>query len=193
MLPLINEFSAHAGRVLDELLIEKSKVALLTDAAIDNKYGAVIELHQEMRGAKDDMFRTLINLSQYSVTRDPAYLEKMKSYGMFSVLVATENRKSLSTTALAQLHKALTEELRLTNENYVQMMPDVREYQESHRELLKIVESKEDAISEARLTFVVWSRAYQKMASGKTDPAEWFDITDTGDLLIGAAKKAAGI
>ena len=193
LLPLINEVSAHAGRVLDELLIEKNKVALLTDAAIDKKYGAVIELHQEMRATKDDMFRTLINLSQYSVTRDTAYLEKMKSYGMFSVMAATENKKSLSTKQLAQLHKAVTEELRLVNENYAQMMPDVREYQESHRELLKMVASKEDAISEARLTFVVWSRAYQKMAGGKEDPAEWFDISDTGELLFGAAKKAAGM
>jgi len=39
----------------------------------------------------------------------------------------------------------------------------------------------------------VWSRAYQKMASGKTDPAEWFDISDTGELLFGVAKRAAGI
>ncbi|UCB54679.1 MAG: hypothetical protein JSW45_12200 [Thiotrichales bacterium] len=193
LLPLINEFSAHAGRVLDQLLIEKNKVALLTDAAIDKKYGAVKELHHEMRTAKDDMFRTLINLSQYSVTRDPAYLEKMKSYGMFSVMAATENRKSLSTSELAQLHKAITEELRLVNENYEQMKPDVEEYLQSHRELRKIVESKEDAISEARLTFVVWSRAYQKMASGKEDPAEWFDVSDSGKLLFGVAKKAAGI
>jgi hypothetical protein len=193
LLPLINEFSAHAGRVLDELLIEKNKVAFLTDAAIDKKYGAVLELHQEMRAAKDDMFKTLVNLSQYSVTRDPVYLNKMKSYGMFSVLVATENKKSLSTSELAQLHKAVTEELRLVNENYAQMIPDVSEYQQSHRELIKLVESKEDAISEARLTFVLWSRAYQKMASGKEDPAEWFDISDSGALLFGAAKKAAGI
>ena len=193
LLPLINEFSAHAGRVLDELLIEKNKVALLTDAAIDKKYGAVLELHQEMRAAKDDMFRTLISLSQYSVTRDPAYFKKMKSYGMFSVLVATENKKSLNTRELAQLHQAITAELATVNENYAQLMPDVREYQASHKELLKIVESKEGAISEARLTFVVWSRAYQKMASGKTDPAEWFDISESGQLLFGIAKKAAGL
>ena len=82
---MINEFSAHAGRVLDELLLEKNKVALLTDAAIDNKYGAVIELHREMRATKDDMFRTLINLSQYSVTRDAAYLDKMKSFDAWSM------------------------------------------------------------------------------------------------------------
>lgn len=193
LMPLINEFSAHAGRVLNELDKEKQQVALLIDAAIDKKYASARELHKEMRLAKDDMFRTLINLNQYSVTREPVYLDKMKSYGMFSVLAATENKKSLSTKELSQLHQAVTAELGVVNENYKQLMPDVREYQQSHKELLELIESKEDAIREARLTFLVWSRAYQKMASGKTEPAEWFDVSDTGELLFGAAKKAAGI
>ena len=193
LMPLINEFSAHAGRVLNELDIEKQKAALLIDAAIDRKYASTIELHEEMRAAKDDMYRTLVNLSRYSVTRDPAYFKKMKSYGMFSVIEATENKTSLNTKQLAQLHQAITAEMRVANENYNQLMPDVMEYKSSLRELVKIIESKEDGIREARLTFLVWTRAYQKMASGKTDPAEWFDISDTGKLLFSAAKKAAGI
>ena len=142
---------------------------------------------------KDDMYRTLIALSQYSLTRDPAHLQKMKSYGFVSVVVATENKKSLSIREISALHQALTAELNTINENYNQLMPDIDEYHNSHLELRDLVELKEDAIREARLTFVVWSRAYQKMASGKTDPAEWFDISDTGKLLFGAAKKAAGI
>ena len=193
LMPLINEFSAHAGRVLNELDKEKQKAALLVDAAIDKKYANAIALYDEMRAAKDDMFLTLVNLSRYSVTRDPVYLDKMKSYGMFSVLAATENKKSLNTSELAQLHQAITAELSLVNENYKQLMPDVQEYQHHHKELLELIESKEDAIREARLTFLVWARAYQRMASGKEDPAEWFDISDTGKLLFGAAKKAAGI
>lgn len=192
LLPLINEFSAHAGRVLDELDREKQKVSLLIDEAVDRKYASVIELHKEMRKVKDDMFRTLINLSRYSVTRDPFYLDKMKSYGMFSVLKAAGNKKSLSNAVLEQLHKDVTTEMRLVNENYEQLLPDIREYQKYHKELLVLTESKEDAIREARLIFLIWARAYHKMASGKTDPAEWFDIMDTGKLLIGAAK-ASGI
>ena len=37
LLPAINEFSAHALIVLDELELEKRKVALLLEGAIDNK------------------------------------------------------------------------------------------------------------------------------------------------------------
>lgn len=193
LLPLINEFSAHAGRVLDELANENQKLVLLIDSAIDKKYASALELKNELRMVKDDMYRTLINLSQYSLTKDTAYFEKMKSYGMFSVQAATKNKKSLNSKEMAQLHKDITAELRVLNENYSQLLPDIREYQQSHKELLELIEFKEDAIGEARLTFVVWSRAYQKMASGKTDPAEWFDISDSGALIFGVAKKAAGI
>lgn len=193
LMPLINEFSAHAGRVLNELDKEKQKVSLTIDAAIDKKYASAIELHEEIREVKDDMFRTLVNLSRYSITKDPAYLEKMKSYGMFSVLAVIKNKKSLSTAEIEQLHKAITAELHIVNENYSQLLPDIKEYQQNHKELLQLTESKEDAIREARLTFIIWARAYQKMASGKTGPAEWFDISDTGMLLFGAAKRASGI
>ena len=81
----------------------------------------------------------------------------------------------------------------MVNENYKQLKPDYDEYFLSHSELSKLVESKETGIKEARLTFIIWSRAYQKMALGKTNPAEWFDISETGGLLMGAAGRAAGL
>jgi uncharacterized membrane protein YkgB len=193
LLPVINEFSAHSGRVLDALRVEKQKVAGLIDKAIDKKYKSTIKFHRELRLVKDDIYETLYNLSQYSVTNDKQYLEKMKSYGMYPVLAALKNKKSLSVKEQEKLHREITARLRTVNENYQQLLPDVLEYDESVKELNKILETKEDAIREAHLTFVVWTRAYQKMASGKTDPAEWFDISDSGALLFGAAKKAAGL
>jgi flagellar biosynthesis chaperone FliJ len=193
LMPLVNEFTAHAGRVLDELGNEKRQLVFLLEQAIDKKYGAAIDLHREIRLVKDDMYRSLVNLSQYSVTRDPKYFEKMKSYGSFSVTVATENKKSLTSDQIAQLHQAITSELSLVSENYRQLLPDVEDYYDHRRELARVVEFKDDAIREARQTFVVWSRAYQKMASGKVDPAEWFDLSETGKLLFGAARKAVEI
>lgn len=193
LLPVINEFSAHSGRVLDELRLEKRKVASVIDQAIDKKYKSTIKFHRELRLVKDDIYETLYNLSQYGVTGDKQYLEKMKSYGMYPVMAALKNKKSLSVKEQEKLHREITARLRTVNENYQQLMPDVQEYDDSVKELNRILETKEDAIREAHLTFVVWTRAYQKMASGKTDPAEWFDISDSGALLFGAAKRAAGL
>jgi len=81
----------------------------------------------------------------------------------------------------------------MVNENYHQLKPDYDDYFRSHNELKKIIDTKDEGIKEARLTFIIWSRAYQKMAMGKTDPAEWFDISESGTLLMGAAGRAAGL
>jgi len=167
LMPLINEFSAHAGRVLNELDREKQKVSLLIDSAIDKKYASAIELYDEIRKTKDDMFRTLVALSRYSIARDPIYLEEMRSYGMISVLTATKSKSSLSNAEIAKLHKAVTEELKYVNINYSQLLPDITEYKQHHKELLQLVESKEDAIREARLIFIVWARANIKWQTAK--------------------------
>lgn len=67
------------------------------------------------------------------------------------------------------------------------------EYFNSHNELKNMVKAKDEGIKEARLTFIVWSRAYQKMALGKSNPAEWFDVSESGNLLMGTAGRAVGI
>ena len=193
LLPLINEFSAHAGRVLDELQLEKSRVAVLIDSAIDKKYSSAVRFHNELRQVKDDMYDTLYYLSQYGVTGDDNHLKNMLSYGMYDVQVALKNKKSLSAKEQEKLHRDITVRLHTVNENFEQLSPDVHEYYESVRELTQALEGTDDGIREARLTFILWTRAYQSMASGKTDPAEWFAISDTGALLFGAAKRAAGI
>ena len=72
-------------------------------------------------------------------------------------------------------------------------MLDSRLKPHSHNELKKIVKAKDQGIKEARLTFIIWSRAYQKMAAGKIDPAEWFDVSESGTVLMGVAGRAVGI
>ena len=56
-----------------------------------------------------------------------------------------------------------------------------------------MIVTNEAGIKEARLTFIVWSRAYQKMALGKTNQEELFDISESGGLLMGATGRAAGL
>jgi hypothetical protein len=60
------------------------------------------------------------------------------------------------------------------------------------------IQAEWDAMRQAydldlRKTWLVifqWTRAHQRMASGVVDPAEWFDIEDTPELLFELAKRA---
>lgn len=193
LLPAINEFSAHALVVLDELELEKRKVALLLEGAIDNKYGAAIAVEREMRLLKNNYYNSIIALSNYHQTRDVKYIDELRSIGVLPVVDAIRGKKSLTSKDMLSLHKTISGRMAMINENYTHLKPDYDEYFLSHSELRVMLEKKEEGIKEARLTFIVWSRAYQKMALGKTNPAEWFDISESGNLLMGAAGRAAGL
>ena len=40
---------------------------------------------------------------------------------------------------------------------------------------------------------VLWSRGHNRMASGVSNPAEWFDVKDTPKVLVGIGKRALRI
>ncbi len=193
LLPAINEFSAHALTVLDELEIEKRKAVQYLDSAIDRKYGRAIKFENELRLLRNSYYDSIMALSDYADTRDAKYLDELRAAGVLPVVEAIKGKKSLTGKEMLSLHKVITERMDMVNKNYNQLKPDYDEYFRSHNELKKIVEAKDVGIKEARLTFIVWSRAYQKMALGKTDPAEWFDVSESGGLLMGAAGRAAGL
>jgi len=66
---------------------------------------------------------------------------------------------------------------------------DWNNYRETHRELDRLHEKAIEQNRRARLITLVWLRAHQKMASGVTSPAEWFDIkTLPGQLIKMGAK-----
>ena len=193
LLPAINEFTEHALVVLDELELEKRKAASYIDEAIDKKYGNAIEFEHELRLVRNNYYNSILALSRYADTRDAKYIEEVRQTGVLPVVDALKGKKSLTSKEIIDLHKIITRRMAMVNENYKQLKPDYDEYFLSHSELSKLVESKETGIKEERLTFIIWSRAYQKMALGKTNPAEWFDISETGGLLMGAAGRAAGL
>lgn len=193
LLPAINDFSSHALIVLDELELEKRKVVQHLDSAIDKKYGSAIEFEHELRLIRNSYYKTILALSNYSSTRDLKFIDEARSIGVLPVVEALKGKKSLTNKEILSLHKIITERMAMVNENYNQLKPDYDEYFNSHNELKIMVKAKDEGIKEARLTFIVWSRAYQKMALGKADPAEWFDISESGSLLMGTAGRAVGI
>lgn len=193
LLPAINAFSAHAQRVLDELELEKRKAVQLLDSAIDRKYSRAIRFEHKLRLLRNSYYDSIIAISDYANTRDAKFIEEARATGVLPVVEALKGKKSLTNKEMLSLHNVITERMDIVNRNYSQLKPDYDEYYRSHNELKKIVDAKDRGIKEARLTFIVWSRAYQKMALGKSNPAEWFDVSESGGLLMGAAGRAAGL
>jgi len=59
----------------------------------------------------------------------------------------------------------------------------------THKELDSIVDETIQSAHKARILLLTWVRAHQKMSSGTTDPAGWFDI---GEVTKSLVKNAPG-
>lgn len=190
--PLMNKFQQHAGNVLDETKAELAALSLKINDAIDQKYAATREFYEEWRMIRDDYYKAMTQLSRYVTTKDPKYLKQAKKSRIIPLRLALKGKTSLSGPELIKLHNRLTERMRVFTENSKFVEKDIYNYHKTILELEEIVKNHEDGMKLIRLTFIAWSRAYGRMAAGKTNPAEWFDISETGGMLMGAARRAAG-
>ena len=57
-------------------------------------------------------------------------------------------------------------------------------YRATHRELDNLHKKARFETRQIRFMTLVWLRAHQKMASGVTNPAEWFDISEAPGMLL---------
>ena len=190
--PLMNKFQQHAGNVLDETKAELAALSTKINDAIDDKYKWTRAFDEEWRLIRDEYYKGMILLSNYAKTRNSKDFKALKKSRIFPIQTAIKGKNSLSQGELLKLHSKMTERMRVFNENSQFVEQDIHDYHKTILELEEIVKNHEDGMKLIRLTFIAWSRAYGRMAAGKTNPAEWFDISETGGLLMGAARRAAG-
>jgi hypothetical protein len=190
---LIDNFSQLAGKVLDDLRNEQNLLANQMDKAIDSKYEESIKFANKLRELRIDYYKALTLLTDYSQKHKPQALAELHTIPIYILQQSLKGKKALSSEEINRTQTRLIKRVQILNNNYDLLLPDIEMYYKSLAELYDILQRKDLAIKSARLFFIAWSRAYGRMAAGKTDPAEWFDVTDTGGLLFGAAKGAAGL
>lgn len=71
-----------------------------------------------------------------------------------------------------------------------EIAPDWTDYREAHRELDRLLAEAITNLNRYRITVLVWVRGHQKMASGVTNPAAWFDINEAPGKLLNLGVKA---
>ena len=190
---LINAFQQHAGNVLDETKTELASLSTKINDAIDDKYKWTRAFDEEWRLIRDEFYEAMILLSTYAKTRSSKDFKALRNSRNYHIKLAIKGKNNLSGPEMIKLHNKLTARMRVFNENSDFVEQDIHDYHKTILELEEIVKNHEDGMKLIRLTFIAWSRAYGRMAAGKSNPAEWFDISETGSLLMGAARRAAGI
>jgi hypothetical protein len=180
--PIINRMGRFMAATLTNLDDAIGGLVVKTDKRIDvayaeliryarilekEKYAILAALEQVYLIAKEDK-EAYARLLESKVVTDKSLLpQKTPNY--------TERQKILQ-----YLGQRLDGLHRIGNE----IEPEWKLYRATHTELDLLSKRAKQEIRQVRLMSLVWVRAHQKMAAGKTSPAEWFDINDAPGMLL---------
>ena len=186
--PIINAAGRYMHRVLDQLEIDIGIVAKNLETAIDAEYKDVIRYQEALETEKYTILRTIGQL----------YLAYKGESDAFKKLVAEGSirRKELipngepTVDDLEAIGKHLRIRLDALHLIEQEIKQDWENYRATHRELDRLHDKAIAQNYRARFITLVWLRAHQKMASGITNPAEWFDIKTLPGQLIKMGTKA---
>ena len=91
---------------------------------------------------------------------------------------------------MSKIAEHLIKRLEITHKIWQEIEPDWELYRATHRELDELYNEIRNGLNQTRAIVIIWARAHQKMAAGKTNPAEWFDIDDAPSQLFKLGSKA---
>jgi hypothetical protein len=185
---IINAAARYMHRVLDQIEVDVEIVVKNLETLIDEEYQEVILYQEALEEEKYAILRSFGLL----------YLTYKGEPDVFDRLVAekTVRRPELlpdgepSIEEMEIIGEHLAKRLKALHLIEQEIAQDWNTYRETHRELDRLHDKVIQQNQQARLITLVWLRAHQKMASGVTSPAEWFDIKTLPGQLVKMGTKA---
>lgn len=187
--PIFNAIGRYTQTLLEEIEEAADVLEKKLDNRIDEEYAEVIRYQQSHNREKHLVLRGLSDL-------DDAYRNDESAYKRLIQSDAIRNKKLIpqgmpTEEKLFQLTQHLLNRLAVMHKIWGKIETDWELYQKTHRELdesyFKVIED----INRLRLIMIVWLRAHQRMTSGITLPAEWFNVGDAPTELFKLGTKAA--
>ena len=180
--PIVNAAARYMHRVLDNMAENIEIVAKSVEVVIDNEYNEVIRYQEALENEKYSLLRSISLL----------YLAYKGEVYAFDELVAGDSirRKELipagepTVDDLEAIGKHMRIRLDALHLIEQEIANDWENYRATHRELDRLHDKAVEQNRRARLITLVWLRAHQKMASGVSSPAEWFDIKTLPGQLV---------
>lgn len=185
---IINAAARYMHRVLDKIEVDVDIVVKNVEALIDEEYREVILYQEALEEEKYAILRSFGLLYLAYKGETGAYDKLVAEQTVRRPELLPDGEPSIEEMEIigAHLGKRL-EALHLIEQETAQ---DWNVYRETHRELDRLHDKVIQQNRQARLITLVWLRAHQKMASGVSSPAEWFDIKTLPGQLVKMGTKA---
>lgn len=178
------------GRYGELLLIkieDSAKVlALKVDSKIDEEYKRVIAFQKGLDKEKYEVLEAQALLYRTYKGDMEAFEKFRNSHAIISKDILPEGEPTEE--QLEVLFNHLMTRLNAMHEIWKEIEPDWKNYRETHKELKILHNQVVKNARNARLFVLLWLRAHNKMASGVTNPAEWFSIDEAPTLLFDYGK-----
>ncbi len=178
---IVSLFGQYLNQVLDDFAVQTHSLAETLDSRIDVRYQLVIKYQRALEQEKYAVLQAMGQLYTYYNGDMEAYTRLVESGVVRDPDILPQGEPSRQQLLVISEH--LQKRLKAMHLIGLEIKPDWDDYRATHRELDdKVVEIK-SRITKVRAISLLWTRAHLKMASGKSEPAEWFDVQDVQGLI----------
>ena len=184
--PMLSGAGRYMNMKLNEVIDAADQVALKMEQRIDDRFAEVIRYHDALLEEKYAILRSLEQLYRAYAGETAAQNRLRQSKAIRKKSLVPQ--RQLSDSDLEAVGEHLMTRLDALHRIGEEIEPEYKIYRAAHQELDNLYDKMMESIRVARILTMVWVHAHYQMASGKSKPAEWFDIQK---VSVAAAKAAA--
>lgn len=186
--PLLNNSVMAAALDIDELIKAVEVLSRKVDQRIDIEYADIIRYRAKLEREKFDVL-TAFEIIYDAYRLDEPNLDALRDSGViWTPEIIPEGRPTRDD--LKNIGEHLHGRLQALDIVQNEMRPNWEDYMATHIELDSVADRTIQSAHKARILMLTWVRAHQKMSSGTTDPAKWFDVGEVTKSLVKSAPGA---
>ena len=163
------------------------ELGIAVQDAINAEFAPLLNYQETLKAQSDAILEAFVLLHAYESGDNTALAELRQSPAIRNKQLVAKSK--LNKNEIIALEAYLLEQLQYRRSMEWQLVEELELYFKTQAELDKLYDAELVKLSKVQLAMILWARAHQKMASGVTNPAEWFDIKDAPALLLKAGTK----
>lgn len=186
--PILSGAGWYMNVKLNEAVDATDQTATAIEKRIDDRFADVVRYHDALLDEKYAILEGLEEIYRAYAGDKSAYDRLRQSRAIRKKGLVPPGE--LSEDRLEAIANHLTTRLDALHKIGEEIEPEWTIYRAAHEELDRLHDKLQDSIRTARLLTMIWVHAHYQMASGKSAPAEWFDIQNFGETIGKGAAKA---
>ncbi|MBN2686290.1 MAG: hypothetical protein JXR40_13500, partial [Pontiellaceae bacterium] len=185
--PIFNAAAMESALKVEQLTDVIDSLSAEIDEAIDVEFAGIARAKANLQQEKSTVTDALALVYAAYRGEPQAWRTLQESTAVLNPnLVTKDTPVQADLEAMRKYLIGRLEELDAVEES---IRPNWEDYLATHEELATFSDDAVERVQEVRIVVLTWLQAHHKMASGVTDPADWFDVRDLTIKLIKSTPK----